>query len=110
MNVLITLGSGLTFSYSMIVVLFAAISPKYLGYHHCKAPPSSYFEAPCVLITFLLLGKQIEHWAKRKTSESIRELLALRPASAHLLMMDENGKETTMDIPVDLLQIGDRLQ
>eukprot|EP00928_Gymnodinium_smaydae_P023101 TRINITY_DN1918_c6_g1_i1.p1 TRINITY_DN1918_c6_g1~~TRINITY_DN1918_c6_g1_i1.p1 ORF type:complete len:1097 (-),score=248.95 TRINITY_DN1918_c6_g1_i1:65-3355(-) len=86
MNVLISLGTGITFLYSLGVVLFVAINHHVFGnVHHCKAPPPSYFEAPCMVITFVLVGKSLESWAKRKTSQSVRDLLSLKPKLAHLL-------------------------
>merc|ERR1719343_1092207 len=86
MNVLISLGTGLTFFYSFGVVMFAAVNATILAnHHHCKAPPTSYFEAPCMIITFILLGKSLEAWARRKTSKSLRDLLALKPAVAYLI-------------------------
>merc|ERR550514_1526994 len=108
MNVLVSLGTSLTFGYSMAVTIFAALSPKFFGYHNCKAPPSSYFEAPCMVITFLLLGKTLEAWAKRKTSESLRDLLRLQPVQAHLLP-GGGGEAEAETTPVELLEIGDTL-
>merc|ERR1719277_2499012 len=86
MNVLISLGTILTFSYSFAVIAFAAVNAKvFVNGHRCKAPPTSYFEAPCMIITFMLIGKSLERWAKRKTSKSLRDLMALKPAVAHLI-------------------------
>merc|ERR1719174_1732491 len=85
MNVLISLGTGLAYGYSFIVVIGALLAPQILStVHRCKAPPTSYFEAPCMVITFLLLGKSLESWAKSQTSKALRDLLALQPSVAHL--------------------------
>jgi len=109
MNVLISLSTGLTFAYSFGVVAFAAFAPKVLGCHHFRTPPSSYFEAPCMVITFILIGKWIESWAKRQTSESLRLLLGLQPRTAHLLPQ-QDGIAKAENISAELIQIGDVLQ
>mmetsp|Transcript_64079 Transcript_64079/g.111701 ORF Transcript_64079/g.111701 Transcript_64079/m.111701 type:complete len:997 (-) Transcript_64079:79-3069(-) len=109
MNVLISIGTGLTYLYSILVVIFAAMLPQVFGVHNCKAPPTSYFEAPCMIITFILVGKALESWAKHKTSESLRHLLALQPTVAHLLHADApSGKPET--IPAEFIELGDVLQ
>mmetsp|Transcript_76492 Transcript_76492/g.169518 ORF Transcript_76492/g.169518 Transcript_76492/m.169518 type:complete len:987 (+) Transcript_76492:84-3044(+) len=109
MNVLISFGTSLTFGYSVAVTIFAAVSPKVFGYHSCKAPPLSYFEAPCTVITFLLVGKTLETWARGKTSESLRDLLGLQPAKAHLFLGGDMSTEP-VTMPVELLELGDTLQ
>jgi P-type Cu+ transporter len=46
--------------------------------------PPLYFEASAVVITLVLLGKWLEARAKRQTTESLRALAALRPATARV--------------------------
>lgn len=58
MNVLISLGTALCFSYSIMVVFFMVIA-NHMGVE-CKAPPASYFETPCFVITTILVGKYLE--------------------------------------------------
>jgi len=111
MNVLISLGTFLTFTYSVAVVALLVVAPhvRHMGKHACKAPPPSYFEAPCMVITFILVGKAIESWAKKQTSTSLRALLAMKPCEAHLLSTD-HGKTQTSKIHMDLVQVGDIVQ
>jgi len=109
MNVLISLGTGLAYVYSVIVVIFASVAPWVMEFHHCKSPPASYFEAPCMVISFLLVGKCLESWAKQQTSQSLRDLLGLQPTVANLL--DGNaGKGVPEVVPAELLELGDILQ
>lgn len=114
MNVLISLGTGICFAYSMFVVSIA-VSSHLFGHHmHCKPPPPSYFESPCLVITFILVGKSLEAWARTGASTSLRKLMALKPATAHLLpdtkeQSDEKAVTAT-EIPVQLVQRGDVLQ
>lgn len=61
-----------------------------------------YFESSAVIITLILLGKWLEHKAKRKTSDAIRQLMALKVNTA---MLVKNGKEK--ETPISNLKIGD---
>lgn len=54
-----------------------------------------YFESSAVILTFVLLGKILEKWAKRETSETIRSLEKLRPEFATLIT---EGKLTTIKV------------
>mmetsp|Transcript_117669 Transcript_117669/g.228768 ORF Transcript_117669/g.228768 Transcript_117669/m.228768 type:complete len:717 (-) Transcript_117669:70-2220(-) len=111
MNVLISLGSGLTFLYSLAVVVFQVFSPLIFAIRKCKAPPTSYFEAPAMIITFILLGKTIEEWAKKKTADSLARLLNLQPESAHLLSCEPKADIAQAEsVPTQLLQLGDIIQ
>merc|ERR1719197_1646406 len=109
MNVLVSLGTGVAFGYSLLVVIFAMIAPHIFGYHNCKSPPASYFEAPCMVISFLLIGKSLESWAKQQTSQSLRDLLALQPTVANLLPGNV-GKGASEVVPAELLELGDLVQ
>jgi len=116
MNVLISLGTFLCFGYSVVVVILIVVC-HLTGHLKCKEPPLSYFESPCLVITFVLVGKTLESWARSGASESLRELLALRPRVAHLLgtelvtsMDDDRQIGKSRSIPLQLLQIGDSLE
>ena len=61
-----------------------------------------YFEASSVVITLVLLGKWLESRAKRKTTEAIRALQALKPDTARVR---REGVET--DIPLAKVIVGD---
>jgi Cu+-exporting ATPase len=64
-----------------------------------------YFEASAVVVTLVLLGKWLEHRAKRQTTTAIRALHALRPETAHVLL--RSGEEA--DLPLAEVLAGDRL-
>ncbi|KGM55685.1 metal ABC transporter ATPase [Lysobacter daejeonensis GH1-9] len=68
--------------------------------HHGPAP--LYFEASAVVITLILMGKWLEARAKRQTTEAIRALQALRPATARVR---RNGAET--EVPIANVVVGD---
>ncbi|CAE7037018.1 ATP7B [Symbiodinium sp. CCMP2456] len=108
MNVLISLGTVLCFLYSLMVVVLMISTTLLPGKNiECKAPPPSYFETPCFVITFVLLGKHLEAWAKNGASSALQQLLSLHPSNAHRLPKDSMEVE---DLPVQLLHLGDTLQ
>lgn len=63
-----------------------------------------YFEAAAVVITLVLFGKWLEGGAKRRATRTLRQLLALRPATARL---DDVGGPR--DVAVDEVRVGDRV-
>ena len=63
-----------------------------------------YFEAAAVVITLVRLGKWLEARAKRQTTEAIRALQALRPATARV----RKGGEVR-EVAVARLRIGDEV-
>ncbi len=63
-----------------------------------------YFEASAVVISLVLLGKFLEARAKRQTTEAIRALQALRPATARVRV---GGIDR--DVPIDTIKVGDQV-
>jgi Cu+-exporting ATPase len=61
-----------------------------------------YFEAGAAVITLVLLGKWLEHRAKRQASEAIRALQALRPERARV-----RRDGTEIEVPVESVRVGD---
>ena len=82
-----------------------------LSVHHLLAPAAHhgevhlYFEASAVVITLVLLGKWLEGRARRQTSEAIRVLQALRPATARVI---REGVER--ELPIAQVRIDDRVR
>ena len=64
--------------------------------------PALYFESSALLITFVLLGKWLEHRARGQTAAAIRALMRLRPDTARVR---RNGAE--IDLPIAALRVGD---
>jgi P-type Cu+ transporter len=71
---------------------------------HDMASRHLYFEAAAVVITLVLLGKQLESRAKRQTTQALRALQALQPATARVR---RGGADT--DIAVAQLRVDDVL-
>jgi Cu+-exporting ATPase len=89
MDVLVSLGTGIAYLYSAVLVVLDS------GAH-------VYFETSATLITLVLLGKLLEARARRKTSSAIRSLVRLQPASARV---ERDG--ILIEIPVGELKTGD---
>lgn len=89
MNSLVAIGTGAAYGYSVIAALF----PEFISIH--GELPHVYFETAGVIITLILLGKLLEHNAKRKTNTAIKKLIELKPKTAKILV---NGKEEVIEI------------
>ncbi|HWB11640.1 MAG TPA: heavy metal translocating P-type ATPase [Pirellulales bacterium] len=102
MFTLIALGTGTTYAYSLVVTLFPGLVPAEF-HEHGQAPV--YFEAAVVIVALVLLGQVLELSARRRTGSAIRELLALAPPTARLIV---DGSER--EVPLDQVREGDSLR
>lgn len=91
MDLLVALGTSAAYGLSL-----------YLWLRDPEVMVHLYFESAAVVITLVLFGKWLEARAKRQTTEAIRALEALRPASARVR---RDGTDT--EIPLAELQVGD---
>ncbi|HET8702185.1 MAG TPA: heavy metal translocating P-type ATPase [Nitrococcus sp.] len=96
MNSLVMIGSSAAYFYSLLALLAPAVFPP--GSAH------SYFEAAGVIVTLILAGRLLEHIARGRTSEAIRQLLQLRPRTARLL---RNGQP--VDVGLAAVEVDDRV-
>lgn len=80
MDVLVALGTSASYFYSVCALLYGAVTGFW---------SPTYFETSAMLITFVLLGKYLECLAKGKTSDAIKKLIELTPATALLLVKDK---------------------
>ncbi len=90
MDVLISLGTTTALIYSILTTFL--ISGK------------TFYEAMSLILTFLLIGKYLEHRTKGQTSEAIKKLIGLQPKSATIL---KDGHE--IEIPIEEIEVGDVL-
>ncbi|MDX1571806.1 MAG: HAD-IC family P-type ATPase, partial [Xanthomonadales bacterium] len=104
MFTLIALGTGVAWLFSLWALLFPEMLPSAFKGAHGEVP--LYFEAAAVIVTLVLVGQVLELRARERTSGAIRALLDLAPPTAHRI--DEDGQEA--DVPVDAVEIGDRLR
>lgn len=99
MDTLVALSTLVAYIYSLFVLLF----PGLLSIN--GQAPHTYFEAPVMIIAFVLLGKTLEHKAKGSTTAAIRKLIDMQPRSVHRLRPDD----TLEDVDVFDLLLGDRI-
>jgi Cu+-exporting ATPase len=97
MDSLIALGTSAAFVYSVYNIAQIARGDF-------AAAESLYFETAGVIITLILLGKSLEAVSKGRTSEAIKKLMGLAPATATIV---EDGVER--EIPIDDVREGDIL-
>ncbi len=98
MDTLVALSTAIAFLFSLFNTLF----PQF--WHHRGLEPHVYYEAACVIIAFVLLGKLLEERAKGNTSSAIRKLMGLQPPTARVI---REGKET--ELPIGALRPGDKI-
>ena len=92
MDLLVALGTSAAYGLS-VYLLFK---------HAAHGMPHLYFEASAAVITLVLLGKWLEGRAKRQTTDAIRALNALRPATARVR---RDGGD--VEIPIGQVVLGD---
>ncbi|XP_014501416.1 copper-transporting ATPase RAN1 isoform X1 [Vigna radiata var. radiata] len=102
MDVLVAVGTTASYVYSVCALLYGALTGFW---------SPTYFETSAMLITFVLLGKYLECLAKGKTSDAIKKLVELAPATALLVVKDKGGKFIEeREIDCLLVQPGDTLK
>lgn len=94
MNSLVMLGASAAYGYSALALLIPERFPA--GTAHV------YFEAVGVIITLILLGRLLEARARGRTSDAIRQLVALQPKTARVR---RDGAE--LEIPAAEVRVGD---
>ncbi len=107
MDVLVALGSGVAFVYSLLVLL------NVLKGH-------VYFETAAMIVALISIGKYLEVLAKGRTSEAIKRLINLAPKMARVLKPSPSPSpnshrdvpplpegEGFVEVPIDQIEIGD---
>ncbi|MFZ2209175.1 MAG: heavy metal translocating P-type ATPase [Porticoccaceae bacterium] len=104
MFTLIGLGVGVAYVYSLIATFAPGLFPPAFRGHH--GLPEVYFEAAAAITALVILGQVLELRARSRTGAAIKALLGLAPKTARRLEAD--GSE--QDVPLDQVQVGDRLR
>jgi P-type Cu+ transporter len=87
-DTLVVLSTGIAYSYSLVSLLAGA--------------DLQFFEASASVLTIFTIGEYLESRVIKTTTESISNLLALKPRNAIVI---RNGKEEVID--VDVISVGD---
>jgi len=98
MNTLVAVGSLSAYLYSATATFF----PHF--FMTAGVMPHVYYDGAAMIVTLILVGRLLEARAKSKTSLAIRQLLGLKPKTAHLL----NGVDTA-DVAVEEVRVDDVL-
>ncbi len=96
MDVLIALGTGTAYFYSLFGIIRSRVQPE--------VQAELYFETSALIVTLILLGKWFEARAKGRTTLAIKSLLNLQAKVATVVRDGEQVK-----LPVDDVQVGDVL-
>jgi Cu+-exporting ATPase len=99
MNVLIALGTGAAFAFSVATTLFA---DWFIGH---GLEPAVYYEAVSGIIALILVGNFLEERAKGRASDALKRLMRLRPATVRVLR-----GSAEVDIPLEELRPGDEFR
>ena len=111
MDTLVSLGSGVAFVYSFVLLIEMAYYVSPIGYQD----PATYhtvmgiamnlnFETAGTVVALITVGKTLESYSKGKTTSALSSLLSLAPKTAH---QKYNGQ--IQDIPVEQIKAGDEL-
>lgn len=98
MHTLVSMGSAISFIYSVALMIQAAVRPEHLAH----LAHNLYFESAAMILALITLGKTLEAYSKGKTTSAIKGLMNLAPKTAHVIV---DGVEK--EIPVSDLQEND---
>jgi Cu+-exporting ATPase len=104
MFTLIAIGTGMAYLYSLVATIAPELFPDSFRTHGGEL--GLYFEAAAVITVLVLLGQVLELRARSQTSSAIKALLNLAPSSARRIRADG----TEEDVPLEVVQVGDRLR
>lgn len=98
MDTLVSMGSGISFIYSIALMIKAGVHPD----EATHIVHGLYFESAAMILVLITLGKTLESYSKGKTTSAIKGLMKLAPQTANVI---RDGKE--VQIPVGDLKVGD---
>ena len=98
MSTLVAVGALAAYAYSAAATFF----PHF--FMTAGVMPHVYYDGAAIIVTLILVGRLLEAKAKGKTSQAIKQLMGLKPKTAHLIRKDEE-----LEVAVEEVQIGDTL-
>ncbi len=101
MDALVSLGSGVSFIYS-VFLLFKMTSPEMLESERAELLHGLYFESAAMILVLITLGKMLEAIAKGKTTDALDKLTSLAPETATVI---RDGRE--ISVPISEVRVGD---
>ena len=104
MFTLISLGTGVAWTYSIIATFAPSLFPDAL--RGDGGAVATYFEVAAVITVLVLMGQVLELRARDRTSGAIRALIDLSPKTARRINPD--GSEA--EVPLEAIEVGYRLR
>ncbi len=98
MDTLVSMGSAISFIYSVALMIQAAVHPEHLAH----LAHNLYFESAAMILVLITLGKTLEAYSKGKTTSAIKALVNLAPKTVHIL---KDGAQ--IEIPLSDLREND---
>lgn len=103
MDTLVAMGSGAAFIYSTVILGIMCKAGGAGDYHVTEHYLHElYFESAAMILVLITVGKMLEARAKGKTTDALKGLMKLKPATATLVV---NGKE--QEVPIEQVNRGD---
>ena len=103
MHTLIALGTSVAYLYSVAAIFLLTFAPGVLAVQQADGG-GVYFDTAAIIIALVLLGRFLEARARGQTSEAIRRLMEMEPATATVI---RDGQEA--EVPVELVVPGDMI-
>lgn len=91
MDTLVSMGSFISFAYSVALMIQAGVEPMHLNH----LAHNLYFESAAMILALITLGKTLESYSKGKTTSAIKGLMNLAPQTVHVLV-DGGEKEISI--------------
>lgn len=85
---------------------FAGLIGGFIGLLNDAFPAPDFFAVATFITTYHLLSGWASLLVRTRASESVRQLLALQPATAHLILPDGE----TVEVPIEQIQPGDQVR
>ncbi|EGW32408.1 copper resistance-associated P-type ATPase [Spathaspora passalidarum NRRL Y-27907] len=103
MNLLMSIGTSVAYFASIVLIgLSSQQKPKtHMGFH------TTYFDSVVFLTFFLLIGKLLQSYSKRKTADAVSQLANLQERQATLV--DKSG-DNAQRVDIELLEVGDYIK
>ncbi|RLV94536.1 putative copper-transporting ATPase HMA5 [Spathaspora sp. JA1] len=106
MNLLMSIGTSVAYFASIVLIgLSSRQAPMSdMGFH------TTYFDSVVFLTFFLLIGKLLQSYSKRKTADAITELANLQEKEATLVEKFGNQYINDTRVDIELLEVGDYIK
>jgi Cu+-exporting ATPase len=89
MDLLVSIGTSAAYGLSLYL---------WWTFNSDQGMPHLYFESSSAVITLVLLGKYLEHKAKRRTTDALRSLENLKPVEATVLRLNKWQKVSVLSV------------